>query len=78
MSEILIEPLPTNLFTPNDRESRWVTLLAVLATLFVHVGVILVVPEELMPRNHGDTEQAQKEAEVYEISLVDPAFRCRK
>ena len=72
MSEILIEPLPTNLFTPNDRESRWVTLLAVLATLFVHVGVILVVPEELMPRNHGDTEQAQKEAEVYEISLVDP------
>ena len=72
MSEILIEPLPTNLFAPNDRESRWVTLLAVLATLFVHVGVILVVPEELMPRNHGDTEQAQKEAEVYEISLVDP------
>ena len=72
MSEILIEPLPTNLFAPNDRESRWVTLLAVLATLFVHVGVILVVPEELMPRNQGDTDQAQKEAEVYEISLVDP------
>ena len=72
MSEILTEPLPTNLFTPNDRESRWVTLLAVLATIFVHAGVILVVPEELMPRNYGDTDQAQKEAEVYEISLVDP------
>jgi hypothetical protein len=72
VSEIFTEPLPTNLFTPNDRESRWVTLLAVLATLFVHVGVILVVPEELMPRHQGDTDQAQKEAEVYEISLVDP------
>ena len=72
MSEILTEPLRTNLFAPNDRESRWVTLLAVLATLFVHVGVILVVPEELMPRNQGGTDQAQKEAEVYEISLVDP------
>ena len=72
MSEILIEPLPINLFAPNDRESRWVALLAFLATLSVHVGVILVVPEELMPRNQGDTDQAQKEAEVYEISLVDP------
>ena len=72
MSEILIEPLPTKLFTPNDRESRWVTLLAVLATIFVHVGVILVLPDELMPRNKGDTDQAQKEAEIYEISLVDP------
>ncbi len=72
MSEIFTEPLPTNLFTPNDRESRWVTLLAVLATIFVHVGVILVVPEELLPRNHGDTDQAQKETDVYEISLFDP------
>lgn len=72
MSEILIEPLPTNLFAPNDRESRWVSLLAVLATIFVHVGVILVVPNEMIPRNKGDTDQAQKETEIYEISLVDP------
>ena len=73
MSEILIEPLPTNPFRPYNRESRWVTLLAFLATLFVHVGVILVVPEELMPPNQGDTDEAQKEVEAYEISLVDPA-----
>lgn len=73
MSEILIEPLPTNPFTPYDRESRWVTLLAFLATLFVHLGVILVVPEELMPRNQGDTDEVQKEVKTYEISLVDPA-----
>ena len=73
MSEILIEPLPTNPFTPYDRESRWVTLLAFLATLFVHLGVILVVPEELMPRNQGDTGEVQKEVKAYEISLVDPA-----
>ena len=73
MSEILIEPLPTNPFTPYDRESRWVTLLAFLATLFVHLGVILVVPEELMPRNQGDTGEVQKEVKDYEISLVDPA-----
>ena len=73
MSEILIEPLPTNPFTPHDRESRWVTLLAFLATLFVHLGVILVVPEELMPRNQGDTDEVQKEVKAYEISLVDPA-----
>ena len=73
MSEILIEPLPTNPFTPHDRESRWVTLLAFLATLFVHLGVILVVPEELMPRNQGDTGEVQKEVKDYEISLVDPA-----
>jgi hypothetical protein len=72
VSDILTEPLPTNLFTPNDRESRWVTLLAVLATLFVHVGLVLVLPEELMPLNKGDTDPAQKDAEVYEISLVDP------
>ena len=72
MSEILIEPLPTNLFAPNDRESRWVSLLAVLATIFVHVGVILVVPDEMIPRNKGDSDQAQKETEIYEISLVDP------
>ena len=38
----------------------------------MHLGVILVVPEELMPRNQGDTDEAQKETEVYEISLVDP------
>ena len=73
MSEILIEPLPTNPFTLYDRESRWVTLLAFLATLFVHLGVILVVPEELMPRNQGDTDEVQKEVKAYEISLVDPA-----
>ena len=73
MSEILIEPLPTNPFTPYDRESRWVTLLAFLATLFFHLGVILVVPEELMPRNQGDTDEVQKEVKAYEISLVDPA-----
>ena len=72
MSKILIEPLPANPFAPNDRESRWVTLFAFLATLFVHVGVILVLPEELMPRNQNDTDEAQKEAETYEISLVDP------
>ena len=72
MSKILIEPLPTNPFAPNDRESRWVTLLAFLATLFLHVGVILVVPEELMPQNQHDTDEAQREAEAYEISLVDP------
>jgi hypothetical protein len=73
VSEILTEPLPTNPFTPYDRESRWVTLLAILATLFVHIGFILVVPEELMPRNQGDTDEAQKKIEAYEISLVDPA-----
>ena len=73
MSEILIEPLPTNPFTLYDRESRWVTLLAFLATLFVHLGVILVVPEELMPRNQGDTDEVQKEVKTYEISLVNPA-----
>ena len=72
MSEIHIEPLPTYPFTPYDRESRWVTLLAFLATLFVHLGVILVVPEELMPRNQGDTDEVQKEVKAYEISLVDP------
>ncbi len=72
MSKIFIEPLPANPFAPNDRESRWVTLFAFLATLFVHVGVILVLPEELMPRNQNDTDEAQKEAETYEISLVDP------
>ena len=71
MSDILTEPLPTNLFTPSDRESRWVTLLAVLATLFVHVGLVLVLPEELMPLNKGDTNPEQKDAEVYEIKLVD-------
>ena len=73
MSKIFIEPLPTNPFAPYDRESRWVTLLAFLATLFVHLGVILVVPEELMPRNQGDTDEVQKEVKAYEISLVDPA-----
>ena len=73
MSEIRIEPLSTNPFAPYDRESRWVTLLAFLATLFVHLGVILVVPEELMPRNQGDTDEVQKEVKAYEISLVDPA-----
>ena len=72
MSEMPIQPLPTNLFAPNDSESRWVTILAFLATIFVHLGVILVIPDELMPQNKSDTSQARKEAEIYEISLVDP------
>ncbi|MEE2988001.1 MAG: hypothetical protein VX372_00325 [Verrucomicrobiota bacterium] len=73
MSEILIEPLPANPFTPYDRESRWVAILALLATLFVHIGFILIVPEELVPRSHDVSDEVQKEVEAYEISLVDPA-----
>ena len=72
MSKILTEPLPPYLFSPNDRESRWVTLLAVLATLLLHSGIILIVPKELMPRIEGGTDEAHKAADVYEISLVDP------
>lgn len=53
-------------------ESRWVTIVAALATLLVHVGVLLVVPAELMPVR-SEPNQQQAATEAYQISLVEPA-----
>ncbi|WP_308986434.1 hypothetical protein [Thalassobacterium sedimentorum] len=44
--------------------------IALLATILVHVGVVLVVPEELMPLT--DRHELEAQAESYEISLIDP------
>lgn len=73
MPETLTEPLSTDLLYPNDRESRWAALVAILATILVHVGVILVVPEQLIPRSAGGSDEVRDASEVYEISLVEPA-----
>jgi len=72
VSNPVTEPYTVNLFAPDARDSRWVTLIAVLATLLVHVGVVLVLPEELMPLHQGGGDDEQASAEIYEISLVDP------
>jgi hypothetical protein len=72
VSEILTEPWPPYPFSPNDRESRKVTLLAVLATLLLHIGMILILPKELMPRIKSGSDERHKVADIYEISLVDP------
>ncbi len=70
MSDTLIA---TNLndFYSGSRPPRWSTWLALAATLFVHIAVVLVLPEELMPINQGEGMETSA-SEVYEISLVEP------
>jgi len=72
VSETRTAPHPANLFLTDPRGSRWATAIAILATLLVHVGVIVVLPEQLMPRSEGGSEK-DAQSEIYEISLVDPA-----
>ncbi|WPJ96062.1 hypothetical protein SH580_21845 [Coraliomargarita algicola] len=71
MPDPAIEPSSANPFSLDVREPRWVTWVAVLATLLVHLGVVLIVPEELMPLQSDSGEEAAAD-EVYDISLVEP------
>lgn len=59
-------------FIDDTRDSRWGILVAVLATILLHIGLILVLPPELMPIQQGSGEEAEEAAQTYEISLVDP------
>lgn len=59
-------------FFHGGREPRWAAWFALAVTLFVHIAVVLVLPEQLMPIRQGDPSEASAR-EVYEISLVDPA-----
>lgn len=59
-------------FFRGTREPRWAVWLALLASLLIHVGVVLIVPAQLMTTHSGEAEHAE-ESELYEISLVDPA-----
>jgi hypothetical protein len=59
-------------FYAETRDSRRATLLALLATILVHIGLILVVPPELMSIQEGGGKEEAAAAEIYEISLVDP------
>jgi hypothetical protein len=70
VSDTRTEPYPANLFAADTRESRGAIVIAILATLLVHVAVVLVLPAELMPINDvGAKDDAANE--IYEISLVE-------
>ncbi|MGZ0654841.1 hypothetical protein ACWPKO_15510 [Coraliomargarita sp. W4R53] len=71
MPDPATEPYTANLFSTDIREPRWATWVAVLATLLVHVAVVWVVPDELMPLQQGGGEE-DAASDTYEISLVDP------
>jgi hypothetical protein len=58
-------------FLIDPRESRWPALIALLATLLLHLGLVWVLPAHLMPLSvHSDAGEEANE-EFYEISLVE-------
>lgn len=71
MNDTLTTNDPTDFFH-GSRESRRAILVALAVTLFLHLGVVLVLPEQFAPAQSGGETEAQA-SEVYEISLVDPA-----
>lgn len=77
MSDTRTEPSSPNLFSADAPESRWATLVAILATLLVHVAAVLVVPAEFMSINHADSKDDAGADEVYEISLVEGPEQLR-
>lgn len=69
--EINPEPCLADNFLIDPRESRWPALIALLATLLLHLGVVWVLPAQLMPMSpHSDAGEEANE-EFYEISLVE-------
>ncbi len=70
MSEPFTEPSTADLFSPRAREPHWTALLALLATIAVHLALILVVPNEWMPLGYQRSEV--QTGEIYEITLVEP------
>jgi hypothetical protein len=60
-----------NNFLIDPRESRWPALIALLATLLLHLGVVWVLPAQLMPLSTHTDENDTAGEEVYEISLVE-------
>ena len=71
MSDTLIAKDPSNLFQ-GVREPRWVSWIALAATLLLHIGIVLILPDEFISISQSDGSEIAA-SEVYEISLVDPA-----
>lgn len=71
MSDTITEPHAANLFLLDAREPRWVAWLALAATLLLHVGVVLVLPSEMMSIREMTAEE--EAVQTYEISLVEPS-----
>lgn len=71
MSDTLIAKDPSNLFQ-GVREPRWVSWIALAATLLLHIGIVLTLPDEFISISQSDGAEITA-SEVYEISLVDPA-----
>jgi hypothetical protein len=71
MSDYVSESGSVNFFAPDARDSRWGTLLALLATIVVHLSLVFMLPNELMPLQHVGDEDTSTEVETYEINLVD-------
>lgn len=60
-------------FFQGSRESRWAVWAALAASLFLHIGVVLILPAEFMSGEQGAGQEATEASEIYEISLADPA-----
>jgi hypothetical protein len=73
MPDTATAPSTINLFLGDSHETGWATLIAVLATILLHIGIILVMPEQLMPLRSGESDESVTAADIYEISLIDPA-----
>ncbi len=76
MSDIRTEPYSASLFFSDAHESRWATVIALLATLLLHLAVVLVVPAEFMPINNDGAKQERVD-EIYEVSLVEAVVEPR-
>ncbi|MEN8662763.1 MAG: hypothetical protein ABF330_09775, partial [Lentimonas sp.] len=51
------------------RERRWTSICALLVAFILHLGIVLVLPEELLPvlpSGHGDDEA------TLEVTLLEP------
>lgn len=73
MSLTITESQSDELWPNSLRNSKWPGILALSATILIHLGIVLVLPDEIMRIGLADKEGKEiSENQEYEISLIKP------